>query len=910
VALDNPSQKLYDEPEEEHPGYWLLLIAALLTYCLILFIFTTLTHSLDEIKLPLFYSLGSGLLFVSVLWVGLQNFNGRERPYLLPLVLLLGVNIVSTALSEFTWVGMLNIRFTLAWMGLFFTLAVAIQTHLSLSVALGFFIAVGFTEEVLALFHYCGGVNWLNEQWYPDGPPAEPSWVFQLIYTLQRSRNLFGTILNEDFYAAYLLTVAPLGLGGMFYFRNIVMRLMSFAVALLGASSLWITLSKDSLIALTLSAIVFFGLLVLRGKKAWLMDKRIWGGGVLLLLVFALLGVLIKDRILVELDTFDTAVSSRWKIYKGALKIFAMFPILGGGPGTFRIYFAQVRDDDYFMHEISNVTNYAHSLYLDFLSETGIVGLLVFLWFLGMLVWTGMKAFFAAADRGDNIAFVHAATLAAIAGISVQNAFSPSTRWIIGANFFYGLLGLAAGCYHVTLRSAGALEDQSAATKKPYRSIRQRLLGALGGEKNGAANLLFGSPDRLRIAAAFLAALGCLNCVYYSFNHWKCAVYHRQGLDHLQRQQFTEAIKDFRTALTYNDTFITTYYKLGHAIHQEGSRIGSLEALEEGSAEAKRVYDKLEEYWPRYAEIAHNLALINRLLYTRANQQLNAKVEEMNAEQRAAFAEEKKEEIEDLKSYYDTALYYARFFKRQSIKYTAFKGLADILNDRAYFVMRFKDTLELEETHEELFDEAMAMYEAGEAVFDEQIASGLSEINRRMLVDSQNIQFKILQELERWEEAAELGRELYRERSEDVNLAAKLVDILLNKLDRHEEAYELAAQIVEDNPIDAIRKSNMLQAALKSGRYEEVLVEGQKLRELLARRLQEGNLRNYPQFLGVLNQFENHARRSLREAREKEAAASRQSEAAATAEPVAEDDATTEPATATSSGDSNTTASE
>ncbi len=75
---------------------------------------------------------------------------------------------------------------------------------------------------------------------------------------------------------------------------------------------------------------------------------------------------------------------TRTTIWRSALAMAYDSPVLGKGPGTFRIHFPQFRPADYFRHDVKPITLWAHSEYLEIFAETGIVGMTAFAIFLGL----------------------------------------------------------------------------------------------------------------------------------------------------------------------------------------------------------------------------------------------------------------------------------------------------------------------------------------------------------------------------------------------------------------------------------------------------------------------------------------------------------------------------------------------
>ena len=82
-----------------------------------------------------------------------------------------------------------------------------------------------------------------------------------------------------------------------------------------------------------------------------------------------------------------TSVSARFDYWRAALQTAKNHPLLGTGPGTFAIPYAEIKRPE------SEMSRLAHNDYLEQASDSGIVGFLVYnLFIVGALVWSFPKA--------------------------------------------------------------------------------------------------------------------------------------------------------------------------------------------------------------------------------------------------------------------------------------------------------------------------------------------------------------------------------------------------------------------------------------------------------------------------------------------------------------------------------------
>ena len=116
-----------------------------------------------------------------------------------------------------------------------------------------------------------------------------------------------------------------------------------------------------------------------------------------------------------RLQSFSS--NGRVPYWEAALHEFSAHPLVGGGSGSFEVWWAQHREDK------GGFVRDAHSLYLEALAELGIVGLVLVLFFFGWVLWVGVRTYFRAArSRRSQLA-------AALAGIAAFS-FGASYDWL------------------------------------------------------------------------------------------------------------------------------------------------------------------------------------------------------------------------------------------------------------------------------------------------------------------------------------------------------------------------------------------------------------------------------------------------------------------------------------------------
>lgn len=583
------------------------------------------TRNLDNIKMALYLALGPAIL-AAVLVEGMwRRIPVPTVTLLLGWTAWLGVSLVSTLVSEYRWAGFHELAFL--WASFGFCLggfahgmsARGIRTFLIGMSGLLFAVNVfGFLQ-----FDLFGtgttGVTILQKMLGADPSQisGDPTALQTLLHTFatRASTSLMSTILNRDFYAAFCLLFLAFPLALALLARRSGLKTFGFVTVGLSLLSILLCQSKGEYIALAVSVLLFGGLMWLAGYRASFGGG--YGGAWILgsLLLIATV-VLVKFPFIGEqLKSLEHSFRSRLIIYRGAFDIFQAFPVLGGGPGTFKIYFPDFRSPDYFEWGISNVTNFSHNYFLDSVSETGVLGFIALLGLLGVVAFRAARTVF---RRHDPLRTIPAAAaLACAAGFLVSNLTSVSARWPIGAVGFWTVIGFLSG---LSLeRRAGEKEDQEALSKPALD------------ENATAATVLRRHPLAVLLLAA--SALILPVTLFYSVNYWRSqkvfadgylkaeqyrdyairAIYGGQQMSAEQRDylvaKLKEAAESLEAATQMDSTLMTAYYHLG-------STESLLAGLEPGKKEehlraSLEAFESLSRLAPDYAELPYNLGVVH-----------------------------------------------------------------------------------------------------------------------------------------------------------------------------------------------------------------------------------------------------------------------------------------------------------
>lgn len=592
----------------------------LVSLVIIVLAMSPVTRNLDNIKMALYLALGPVIL------VAVLVESASRRIAVPPVSLLAGwsfylaVTLISTLLSDYRWAGVAELFFL--WASLGFCLGgfshgltergirvlLIAMTGLLLVVNLFGFVQFDLfgtgTTGITVLQEFLGG------EAVQSGDQDSAFQTLLHTFATRASTSLMSTVLNRDFYAAFCLLFVgfPLALGLLA--RRPGIKAFGFVTVGLSVLSILLCQSKGEYIALGVSVVLFALLMFIAGYRpspgggttgAWLL-------GSLILIVTVLL---VKYPVIGEqLKSLEHSFRARMIIYRGAVEIFQAFPVFGGGPGTFKIYFPAFRSPDYFEWGISNVTNFSHNYFLDALSETGVIGLLALLALLVPVAVRSLRTIFRHADPLRVV--TAAAALACAVGFLVSNLTSVSARWPIGAVGFWSVVGFLAGVAQTVPPDAGEAEPGGQESREDGRQGRARTL-MLVMLATGAVILpfsLYSSMNYWRSQKIF--AEGYLLAEQYR-DYAIQAIYGGQQLSGEQERflvgKLNEAAAALEASTRIDPTLTTAYYHLG-------STESLLSGLEPGRKEehlqaALDAFGRLGRLAPDYAELPYNLGIVH-----------------------------------------------------------------------------------------------------------------------------------------------------------------------------------------------------------------------------------------------------------------------------------------------------------
>jgi len=589
--MSEPSHNCLAATAARTPGQRVLFAALMVSLVLITFSMTPLTERVDEIKFFFFFALGPALLALYFYLAARGSVARAPRSVDWLLAATLGVMLLSTAVSHHRWAGVYATGFMLAAIGFFYAAIGSIRTRADLErfLAATAWICLGTIAFASAqrsgVFEHIRDVYYNRTQPQPVffGSPEQvrfPFWQL-LIYTLALRRDATSVVFNRDFYAAYLDTVLPAVLGLAAASVYLWRQRFASIVYVLGLFATYLTMSKNDYVIAVVTPLLFIFLCwrIAGSRPIRTPYWRIWLAGFVLLgatytfLHWAEFSVKLK---LFTPEALNRNVQSRLILWRGAWDIFKAHPILGGGPGTYQLLFPQHRDVNYLLNEVGNITPDAHSLYLSTLSETGLLGFITFMGFIGWIVVLAWRRMRKAQDWRTRVLL--AGLLCGIAGVMLASVTSPHLRRPVGQACMMVVLGATV---------SAATIGQTAS----MISLRQR-------------QAFF----TLSLVSLILFIAGLV----YGLLDFSSAVNHTRGTTFLQVnggrvERVKRAAAYLETAIRQNPAAINTYYKLASVYRTIGDAIDpkgpNAEQKQDYLRKSMRVYETLQRMCPDYADI-------------------------------------------------------------------------------------------------------------------------------------------------------------------------------------------------------------------------------------------------------------------------------------------------------------------
>jgi O-antigen ligase len=390
-------------------------------YLLVFFvpiIFTTSNYELFEFpKMLLVYFFAALILF---LWIAKsfweKKFTFTNTPLTIPLFLFLTSQILSTIFSIdrhtsiFGYYSRFNggLLSTFSYLILFF----AAVSNLNRVKALRLAAIAILSSLFVSLWGIPSHFGYDPSCFLIRGKLDATCWSQDFQPTLR----IFSTLGQPNWLAAFLVMTIPLSLAFGLFVKQIPLKIFFFLAFASCFLAFLFTNSRAGALALAFSLLVFFGILAfcnLKNLKAFLEKPKFSISPNLVFISLSLLSISIstlffggfligrvkeaareslsqtqETQPLVAAGTESGQI--RLIVWRGALDVFAHYPLFGSGVETFGYSYYQYRPTEHNLTtEWNFLYNKAHNEYLNFLATTGFVGTLTyFLLIIFFIVWT------------------------------------------------------------------------------------------------------------------------------------------------------------------------------------------------------------------------------------------------------------------------------------------------------------------------------------------------------------------------------------------------------------------------------------------------------------------------------------------------------------------------------------------
>ncbi|MFH1733045.1 MAG: O-antigen ligase family protein [Planctomycetota bacterium] len=379
---------------------------------------------------------------------------------------------------------------------------------------------------------------------------------------------VLGTIGLETALGGYMATCAVLGIGALLHLRKWWLRVLLAAAALLMIACMIFSGTRTAWFAFAIGLIVCVATVVTgREKGALCRLGRLAATGVFIAGIAAAVGFSFPS-VGQRLRAVRQHLPGRVVIWRSAVGMFQSSPVVGTGPGTFTVHFAEFRPLDYTSHQVTSVVLHAHCEYLDVLAETGMLGMVSFMLLIGLIAVGSVRALRRPGGGGRPLllaAFAASVTMLAHAVASVDTRYP--TCWLM----LWAMMGLAAARW----QDADEGGRPSPARAWPWRAF-------------------------VVIAGVAVAA------VIWDAQVWRPyqARKHLEKADGRQKKgKWVESIESAQRALELDPVSVPSHYVLANSLFYAGEYDAALDA-----------FRGLQVHSPNYADIHVRIGVLNALL--------------------------------------------------------------------------------------------------------------------------------------------------------------------------------------------------------------------------------------------------------------------------------------------------------
>ncbi len=238
----------------------------------------------------------------------------------------------------------------------------------------------------------------------------------------------FGPFVNRNHFAGFIGMLVPLGLGYTLTRENREKFIFYGFLTVIMTLSLFFSLSRGGIVSFFASMALFSILVVITRVQT----RKIWAVTAFLIVVAAYLVYLGVDPVIDRFYKTEITKEQRIIVWQSTLTAFKDFWVTGTGLGTFIDMFHL-----YSPASVQSIYDHAHNDYLEYMLETGAIGIALLFTFAGLLLYP-----FAKADFKGKRGMIRIAVISSVFSIMMHSIFDFNLHILSNMLLFAVVLGM------------------------------------------------------------------------------------------------------------------------------------------------------------------------------------------------------------------------------------------------------------------------------------------------------------------------------------------------------------------------------------------------------------------------------------------------------------------------------------
>ena len=494
-----------------------------------------------------------GLMFWAIKMVSKEEIKITPTPLNLPILSFIAICTLSLIWSDTFFTSLKELPHFLAGPLLYFVIVNNIKSEKQVKCIIIAVLLVGVALGVYGIFQY----NNINL----------PFWV-----PVSGRNKVFGLCGNVGYFAGYLILPLSLAIPLFFVSKNRTRKILLLIGILVMGTTLILTFTRSSYLALGVSLLsMFLFFLLSRGKIFIKENKKIF----IFLLIVIVLAVSIfiiptplnkpgtaiseiKGRISVARLSQDRNITRRIAIWKFTGMMIKDHPILGSGIGTYK--YNTLRYQAKFFEQGDNRSIYpygfadkAHNEYLQLWAELGTIGLAIFLWLVITYFIYGIR--YLKRERDKQKQGIMIGLMGAVLAFLVDSFFWFPLHLSSNLSLFWLFIGL------VTVMGIKGTEEEKKEKLEAERinnKQKEKSDNAININKGKRSNIYRFKPV-LYIVIVLLAVFLCVTV----FRPFMSRIIWYFGFEEIRNKNWEKVTDIYERALKWNPYEGYFYYDLG-----------------------------------------------------------------------------------------------------------------------------------------------------------------------------------------------------------------------------------------------------------------------------------------------------------------------------------------------------------